>query len=99
MPQQLQKRYSTPKFLISQVNDKAESVQVFYPDESIWAARKVMAMLFECSTYGFGVHLKNIYESGELQQEATTEKNSFVPNNGNHFRIQLRPLRIAVTTF
>ena len=37
-----------------------------------------MAALFDCSTDNIGVHLKNIFESGELQQEATAEKISVV---------------------
>ena len=83
MSKQLQIRNSTAEFLIFQAEDKAEGVQVFYKDESIWATQKAMSMLFDCSTDNIGVHLKNIYESGELQQEATTEKISVVQNEGN----------------
>ena len=83
MSKQLQIRNSTAEFLIFQAEDKAEGIQVFYKDESIWATQKAMAMLFDCSTDNIGVHLKNIYESGELQQEATTEKISVVQNEGN----------------
>jgi len=83
MSKQLQIRNSTAEFLIFQAEDKAEGVQVFYKDESIWATQKAMAMLFDCSTDNISVHLKNIYESGELQQEATTEKISVVQNEGN----------------
>ena len=83
MSKQLQIRNSTAEFLIFQAEDKAEGVQVFYQDESIWATQKAMAILFDCSTDNIGVHLKNIYESGELQQEATTEKISVVQNEGN----------------
>ena len=83
MSKQLQIRNSTAEFLIFQAEDKAEGVQVFYKDESIWATQKAMSMLFDCSTDNIGVHLKNIFESGELQQEATTEKISVVQNEGN----------------
>ncbi len=83
MAQELQIRNSTAEFLIFQAEDKAEGVQVFYKDESIWATQKAMAALFDCSTDNIGVHLKNIYESGELQPEATTEKISVVQNEGN----------------
>jgi len=83
MSKQLQIRNSTAEFLIFQAEDKAEGVQVFYKDESIWATQKAMAMLFDCSTDNIGVHLKNIFESGELQQEATTEKISVVQIEGN----------------
>ena len=40
-------------------------------------------MLFDCSTDNIGLHLKNIYESGELREKATTEKISVVRQEGN----------------
>ena len=78
MSKQLQIRNSTAEFLIFQAEDKAQGIQVFYKDDTIWATQKAMAALFDCSTDNIGVHLKNIFESGELQQEATTEKISVV---------------------
>ena len=83
MSKQLQIRNSTAEFLIFQAEDKAPGVQVFYKDETIWATQKAMAALFDCSTDNIGVHLKNIFESGELQQEATTEKISVVQTEGD----------------
>ena len=41
-----------------------------------------MAQLFDCSTDNIGQHLKNIFESGELTAEATTENFSVVQNEG-----------------
>lgn len=37
-----------------------------------------MALLFDCSTDNIGLHLKNIYETGELTLQATTENFSVV---------------------
>ena len=82
MAQQLQIRNSTAEFLIFQAEDKAQGVQVFYKDETIWATQKAMATLFDCSSDNIGQHLKNIFETGELQQEATTEKISVVQTEG-----------------
>ena len=83
MSQQLQIRNSTAEFLIFQAEDKAQGVQVFYKDETIWASQKAIATLFDCSTDNVSLHLKNIFESGELQIEATTEKISVVQKEGN----------------
>ena len=83
MSKQLQIRNSTAEFLIFQAEDKAQGVQVFYKDETIWATQKAMAALFDCSTDNIGVHMKNIFESGELQREATTEKISVVQTEGD----------------
>lgn len=41
-----------------------------------------MGMLFDCSTDNIGLHLKNIYDSGELEEKATTEKISVVRQEG-----------------
>ena len=38
--------------------------------------------LFENDTDTIGLHLKNIYESGELQEVATTEESSVVQQEG-----------------
>ena len=33
-----------------------------------------MGMLFDCSTDNIGLHLKNIFASGELEKDSVTEK-------------------------
>ena len=82
MSKELQIRNSTAEFLIFQAEDKAQGVQVFYKDETIWASQKAIAALFDCSTDNVSLHLKNIFESGELQAGATTEKFSVVQTEG-----------------
>ncbi len=42
-----------------------------------------MARLFQCSVDNISLHLKNIYEEGELIQEATTEEFSVVRKEGS----------------
>ena len=76
-------RNSTAEFLIFQAEDKGQGIEVFYKDESVWCTQKAMATLFDCSTDNVGLHLKNIYESGELKEEATTEKISVVRREGS----------------
>ena len=41
-----------------------------------------MAVLFDCSADNIGLHLKNIYDTNELNKEATTEKISVVQQEG-----------------
>ena len=75
-------RNSTAEFLIFQIEGKEDGVQVVYHKESVWCTQKAMAQLFDCSSDNIGLHLKNIYETGELTQEATTENFSVVQNEG-----------------
>ena len=76
-------RNSTAEFLIFQAEDKGQGIEVIYKDENVWCTQKAMATLFDCSTDNVGLHLKNIYESGELKEEATTEKISVVRREGS----------------
>ena len=75
-------RNSTAEFLIFQLENKEQGVEVYYKDENIWATQKAMATLFDCSTDNVSLHLKNIYDTGELKQEATAEKISVVRREG-----------------
>lgn len=81
-------RNSTVEFLIFQVQDKSQGVEVIYHDETIWATQKVMSILFDCTTDNIGVHLKNIFASGELQKESVTEKNSVTASDGKNYLTQ-----------
>lgn len=83
MTKKFEIRNSTAEFLIFQVEGKGHGVQVLYKNESVWATQKAMAELFDCSTDNIGVHLKNIYETNELQRDSTTEEISVVQKEGN----------------
>ncbi len=71
------------QFLIYSTPEENISVNAVVKDETIWLTQKAMAELFGCSTDNISLHLKNIFESEELQENATTEKISVVQNEGN----------------
>ena len=75
-------RNSTAEFLIFQIEGKEQGVEVYYKDKTVWCTQKAMGMLFDCSTDNIGLHLRNIYDSGELEEKATTEKISVVRQEG-----------------
>lgn len=85
MPKKLEIRNSTAEFLIFQVEGKESGVQVVYQDETIWCTQKAMAELFDCSTDNIGLHLKNIFKSGELQENSVTEKISATASDGKNY--------------
>ena len=73
MAKKFEIRNSTAEFLIFQIEGIEDGVQGVYRDESVWYSQKAMAQLFDCSTDIIGFHLKNIYDTEELSQDATTE--------------------------
>lgn len=78
-------RNSTAEFLTFVAEGKEQGVQVLYKDETVWATQKAMATLFDCSTDNISLHLKNIFKSGELQEDSVTEKNSATASDGKTY--------------
>lgn len=75
-------RNSTAEFLTFIAEGKENGVQVLYKDETIWATQKAMATLFDVGVPAISKHLKNIFESGELDKNTTISKMETVVNRG-----------------
>ena len=86
MPKNIEIRNSTAEFLIFMLEGKEDGIQVMYKNETIWATQKAMAQLFDCSTDNIGLHLKNIFASGELVKGSVTEKNSATAADGKNYQ-------------
>ena len=85
MAKKFEIRNSTAEFLTFVAEGKEQGVQVLYKDETVWATQKAMAQLFDCSTDNIGLHLKNIFKSGELVEDSVTEKNSVTAADGKNY--------------
>ncbi len=68
------KIYKTP--------DGKTSIEVKLEKETVWVSQKQMAELFDKNSDTIGLHLQNIYKSGELDEISTTEKYSVVRQEG-----------------
>ena len=64
------KIYKTP--------DGKTSIEVKLKKETVWLSQKQMAELFDKDSDTIGLHLRNIYKSGKLEELSTTEKYSVV---------------------
>ncbi|MFA5157510.1 MAG: virulence RhuM family protein [Candidatus Omnitrophota bacterium] len=51
--------------------DGAVNIEVLYAQENIWLTQKKMAELFNTTPQNITLHLKNIYQEGEVAPEAT----------------------------
>lgn len=85
MAKKLQIRNSTAEFLIFTNQAKEDGIEVRLQGETIWLSQKLMATLFDCSTDNIGLHLKKIFQDGELDENSTTEYFSVVATNGKTY--------------
>ncbi|MBF0141174.1 MAG: virulence RhuM family protein [Magnetococcales bacterium] len=72
------------QFILYTSEDGQAQVQLRSDRGTVWLTQRQMAELFDVSPDNIGLHLKNIYDDGELQREATTEESSVVQTEGVH---------------
>jgi toxin-antitoxin system, toxin component, fic family len=69
-------------FRLYDLPNEEGKVQVLIKEETIWCTQKAMAQLFDVNLPAISKHLKNIFEEGELEVNATVSKMEIVQTEG-----------------
>jgi hypothetical protein len=65
-------------------NEKGETeVEVYFADDNMWLNQATMAQLFDVEEHTITYHIKEIYKSGELEENPTARKIRVVRNEGS----------------
>ena len=70
------------EIIIYQNKDNQVQIDVQFEQETLWLSQKRMAELFDKDSDTIGLHLRNIYTEGELNEMATTEFFTVVQKEG-----------------
>jgi len=62
------------EFLVYQTEDGRVKLDVRLDNETVWLTQQMMADLFQTTIPNISMHIRNIYEDGELTSEATIKK-------------------------
>ncbi len=79
--------------IIYTTQDGRSQIKLWTDRRTVWLSQREMAELFDVSVDNVGLHLKNIYQDGELIREATAEESSVVQIEGS------REVRRPVTLY
>jgi hypothetical protein len=90
-------RNSTAEFLIFQAEGKEQGIEVFYKDKTVWCTQKAMGMLFDCDRSVVTKHLKNIFDSGELNESAVCAKFAHTASDGKNYMTQFYNLDAVIS--
>ena len=63
--------------------DNTMRIEVRLEDETVWLTQQQMVTLFQSSKANVSEHIRNIYDQGELEQEATVRNFRTVRKEGN----------------
>ena len=61
-------------------------IEVLYDSEDFWLTQKTMAELFSVKTNTINYHLKEIFSSGELEEETVIRKIRITANDGKNLK-------------
>ena len=75
-------------FLLYTGNDGKINVEVFLKDETVWLTQKAMSELFGVQIPAVNKHLKNIFESGELEENSVISILETTASDGKTYKIK-----------
>ena len=70
------------QIIIYQTENGETKLDVRFQDETVWLTQKMMAELFQTSVPNINMHLKNIFEEGELEEYRTIKEFLIVQQEG-----------------
>ena len=79
-------RNSTAEFLIFTSQTNADSIEVRVEDENVWLTQKLIAKLFDVQIATVNEHLKNIFNSGELEGNSVVRKFLITAADGKNYK-------------
>ena len=75
----------TKNILLFSTTDKKAKVSVFFQDGTFWLTQKAMAELFGVNVPAISKHLKNIFETGELEAISVVSKMETTASDGKNY--------------
>lgn len=93
----LQIRNSTAEFLIFQIENKEEGIEVLYQDDTLWLTQDAIALLFDKGRSTIAEHLQNIFQSQELQEDSVCRKFRRTASDGKTYAIKYYSLDAIIS--
>ena len=96
-PQKLQIRNSTAEFLIFSRQAGENTIEVRVEDETVWLTQKLIGVLFEKGRSTITEHLKNIFETGELDEKAVCREFRHTAEDGKEYSTRFYSLDAIIS--
>ena len=93
---QLQIRNSTADFLIFTRQNDENGIAVRVEDENVWLRSEAMAELFQKDRRTVQEHLKNIFSSGELDENSVCRNFRHTASDGKNYQVKFYSLEAII---
>jgi Virulence protein len=92
----IQIRNSTVDFMVFTKDAGSDSIEVRVQDGDVWLTQKAISMLFDVDRTVVTKHLKNIFETGELDENSTCANFAQVADNGKTYQYKFYSLSAII---
>ncbi len=75
--------------ILHTTEDGRSQIKLRAKDQTVWLSQREMAQLFDISTDNVGLHLKNLFAEGELEEESVTKESSVTAADGKNYLTKL----------
>ena len=97
MEKNLTIRNSTAEFLIFQLENREDGIQLLYSDETLWLTQEAISLLFDKSRSTIAEHLQNVYASGELAEDSVCRKFRQTAADGKKYQVKYYNLDAVIS--
>lgn len=84
------------ELLLYTTQDGKQRIEVRLEGETVWLSQKIMAELFQTTTANVNIHLKNIFEEGELRPDSVIKDSLITAADGKNYRTKLYNLEAII---
>ncbi len=86
------------ELILYQAEDGSTRVQVRLQDETVWLTQKLMADLFQASTYPYmSMHIRNVLAEGELEADSVVKEFFTTEFDGKRYATQHYNLDVIIS--
>ncbi len=85
------------KILIYTSDDGQVKIEVRLEDENVWLTQNAMAELFNTTKQNISLHIKNIFEENELNENAVVKKNLTTASDGKKYKTKFYNLDLIIS--
>ena len=84
------------QIILYKIHDGKSRCEVRFEHENVWLTQKLMAELFETTVANINIHLKNIFQNGELQQNSVIKDFLITASDGKKYKTKMYGLDVII---
>ena len=83
--------------LIYQTENGETKIEVRLENETVWLTQKLMAELFQTSIPNINMHIKNVFEEGELRTDSVIKDFLITASDGKQYKTKFYNLDMIIS--